>query len=47
MHQIHRIAEARLRAALMIQKGQFDDLLAIRDYVRVINDLDINAPGNF
>ncbi len=47
VQQIHRIAEAKLRAALMVQKGQFDELVAIRDYVRVINALELEATGNF
>jgi predicted transposase/invertase (TIGR01784 family) len=44
---IHNIAEARLRAALMVQKGQFDNLVAIMDYVRVINILESDKRGNF
>ncbi len=44
---IHNIAEARLRAALMVQKGQYDNLVAIMDYVHVINSLESEEPGNF
>ncbi len=44
---IHNIAEARLRAALMVQKGQYDTLVAVMDYVRVINSLESDERGNF
>ena len=44
---IYNIAEARLRAALMIQKGQYDNLVAIMDYARVINGLESDGQGNF
>jgi predicted transposase/invertase (TIGR01784 family) len=32
---------------MMVQKGQYDNLVAIMDYVRVINSLENDATGNF
>ena len=45
--QIHNIAEAKLRAAFMAQRGLHDKMVAIQDYVRVINTLESYGAGNF
>jgi len=45
--QIHNITEAKLRAALIAQKGLHDKMVAIQDYVRVINTLESYGTGNF
>jgi predicted transposase/invertase (TIGR01784 family) len=45
--QIHNIAEAKLRAAFLAQRGLHDKMVAIQDYVRVINTLGSYGPGNF
>ncbi len=44
---IHSIAEAKLRATFMVQKGMHDQLVAIKDYVRVIDALGPYEKGNF
>ena len=45
--QIHSIAEARLRAAFMVQKSLHDQLVAQKDFVNVINALEPTDEGNF
>jgi predicted transposase/invertase (TIGR01784 family) len=45
--QIYSIAEAKLRASFMVQKGMHDQLIAIQDYVRVIDSLGPYEKGNF
>jgi predicted transposase/invertase (TIGR01784 family) len=44
---IHSIAEAKLRATFMVQKGMHDQLVAIKDYVKVIDALGPYEKGNF
>jgi predicted transposase/invertase (TIGR01784 family) len=45
--QIHDIAEARLRAAFMVQKSLHDHFVAQKDFVNVINALEPTDQGNF
>ena len=45
--QIYNITEAKLIAAFMVQKGLHNRLVALEDYVRVINTLESYGTGNF
>jgi predicted transposase/invertase (TIGR01784 family) len=45
--QIYSIAEAKLRAAIMVQKSLHDHLVAQKDFVNVINALEPTDAGNF
>jgi hypothetical protein len=45
--QIHDIAEAKLRAAFMVQKSFHDHFVAQKDFVNVINALKPTDEGNF
>jgi predicted transposase/invertase (TIGR01784 family) len=45
--QIHGVAEARLRAAFMVQKSLHDHFVAQKDFVQVINALEPTDEGNF
>jgi predicted transposase/invertase (TIGR01784 family) len=45
--QIYNITEAKLRAAFMVQKGLHNRLVALEDYVQVINTLESYGVGNF
>jgi predicted transposase/invertase (TIGR01784 family) len=44
---IHAIDEAKLRAALLVQKGMYDTMVAIDDYASIINALQPYIRGNF
>jgi predicted transposase/invertase (TIGR01784 family) len=44
---IHAIEEAKLRAALLVQKGMHDSMVAIDDYALIINALEPYIRGNF
>jgi predicted transposase/invertase (TIGR01784 family) len=45
--QIHDIAEAKLRAAFMVQKSIHDHFVAQKDFVQVINAMEPTDEGNF
>jgi hypothetical protein len=45
--QIHGIAEAKLRAAFMVQKSLHDQFVAQKDFVQVLNALEPTDQGNF
>jgi predicted transposase/invertase (TIGR01784 family) len=44
---IHNIAETKLRASFMVQKGIHNQIVAIEDYASVINSLAPYEKGNF
>jgi len=45
--QVKNMAEGKLRATIMVQKGFYDKVVAIHDYVDVINALALPDTGNF
>jgi hypothetical protein len=45
--EIHAIAEAKFRAALMVQKGMHESIVTIGDYASIINALQPYIRGNF
>ena len=47
INQIHGIAEAKLRAAFMVQKSLHDRMVATKEFVQVINALEPTDEGNF